>query len=403
MIKIVTNNLGVKILALLLALGLWVFVAASTNNIVQFPGSIPIKAINTPGGNVAIYDTKEVSVKIVADSAVWKQLTSDNFSAFVDLNGLSAGIHDVKVIANANLPNIQIVDIAPANIMVRIEPVVNKTVNINAIYTGQVADGRTVGGADFTPDQVNISGPKSLVELITTATAEIKLSGQSADFAQDITLKVLNDKNEKISDVTINPSSAKAAVKIVKAGNNKTVGVKVTTSGFPASGYFVSNITADPATVDIIGQDSILSQTQFIETQPIDLSNQSDTLIKTVSLTLPSGLSLQKDSSQRVKVTISFAASQVTKELTAVITPVNLTPGLKANSLNPSSIKVIVSGPANTLNNLSSADVILNLDLVNKSTGTFGVDLSSAMFKVPEGVTVTSFLPSSISVNITNQ
>lgn len=400
MLKLITHNFGMKIVALLLAFCLWAFVAASMNNVAKFPGSVPVKAVNVPANFSAIYDTKEVSLKIAADPAIWKQLSSDNFSAFVDLNGLAAGTHNLKVIVNANLPNVQIVEVDPANIMVRLEPVEKKTVSVSANIIGQVADGRAVGSIDFTPDKVEISGPKSLIESATVATAEIKLNGESDGFSRDVALNVLSDKGEAISEISVNPASVKADVKIVKSGNNKTVGIKAVTTGLAASGFFVSNIVVDPTTVDIVGQDSLLRTTQYIETVVIDISSQSDTLAKTVALSLPDGISLQKDSNQKVKVTISFSPVATSREIVVTINVLN-SPSPTTTSYSPSSVKVVVSGPASVVNNLNTPDVILSIDLAGKSTGkSYGIDLTTAMFKVPAGVSVASFLPSSLSVTI---
>lgn len=399
-LKFLTNNFSMKAIALIIAVGLWLFVSATLNTVSKFPGNISVKAVNVPTSLAAIYDTKEVSLKISAEPSIWKQLSSENFSAFVDLNGLTAGTHNLKVIVNSNLPGVEVVEVTPSNIMVRVEAVSEKTVDISSSITGQAADGQTVGLVEFEPEKVTISGPKSEIDAIGTATAEIKLSGESDDFERQIVLKVLNDKSESIQGVSISPSEVKAKVKIVKAGNNKTVGIKVNTSGFPATGFYVNNLAAEPSTVDIVGQSSVLQTVQYIETQTIDITGQNATISRSVSLSLPAGVSLQRDANQKVKITITFSASDVTKELTATISPSNLSPGLKVQSYDPASIKVLVSGPADKINSLTSADVILNIDLGGKSTGTSGIDLKSSMFKVPSGISVSSFLPSSISVNI---
>lgn len=399
---LITNNLGIKILALFIAFGMWVFVAASANNIAKFPGSIPVKAVNLNPSLVAIYDTKEVSIKLSAESSTWSQLSSDDFTAFMDLSGLSAGTYDIKVTVSANQQGVQIVEVSPDTIMVRVETIEQKEVPINAVISGQAADGRTAGNVDFTPEKAVISGPKSVIDTIGNVSAEITLAGESDNFSRTVSIRALNDKGEAISNVTISPSEAAAEIKIVKAGNNKTVGVKVVTSGFPASGYYISNIVSEPSTIDIIGEDSALRQVQSIETQSIDVTNLSEVLVKSVALNLPSGVSLQKDVNQKIKVTISFAGSSVTKEIIPNITTSNLAPGLKVASFTPSSIKVIVSGPANILSNLSSNDVVLNLDLTGKSTGTVGIDITKAMFSLPDGASLVSFLPSSISVGISN-
>lgn len=395
-----THNLGMKFIALLITVGLWFFVAATLNNVSKFPGSIAVKAVNTPENLSAIYDTKEVELKVSADPGVWKQLSSENFSAFVDLNGLTAGTHDLKVIVNSNLPGVEVVDVTPSTILVRLEVTASKQVDVIATVSGQAAENLTTGLIEFDPDKITVSGPKSLTDTVNSATAEIKLSGESADFERQISLKIINDKGEEIKDLTITPAEVKAKVKIVKSGNNKTVGIKVNTSGFPATGFYIGSITTDPSTVDIIGQDSVLRGVQFIETQTIDLTGLNSTLVKTVSLSLPSGISLQRDSNQKIKVTINFSVSEVTKELSATIIPLNLAPGLKISNFDPATVRVIVSGPADQIASLKSSDVLLNLDLLGRSTGSIGIDLSRDMFKALAGISISSFLPSSITVTL---
>jgi len=95
-----------------------------------------------------------------------------------------------------------------------------------------------------------------------------------------------------------------------------------------------------------------------------------------------------------------MAPNSISKEITATINPINLNSSLKVGSYNPTSVKVVVSGPAATINALTAADVVLNLDLANKSTGANGIDLTAAMFKVPAGVSIATFVPSSLTVNI---
>lgn len=399
-LTLITHNLGMKIVALIVALSLWTFVAASISNVAKFPGSIPVKVVNTNQNLVAIYDVKEVSVKISADAKVWQQLSSDNFSAFVDLNGLSAGTHNLKVIVSSSLPSIQIVEVSPQNIMVRLEPVVKKEVPVTAVFSGQVAEGRTVGAVDFTPEKVEISGAKSIVDAIGTASAEIALSGENDDFERNIPLKILNEKAEIIPDVSISPAESKVSVRVVKAGNNKTVGVKVVTTGFPESGFYVSSLVADPAVVDIIGQDSTLRTVQFVETAPIDISGLRETTTKSVSLNLPAGITLQQDASTRIKVTLNFSASLTTKEVVATINVVNLTAGLRVDSYDPTTIKVIVSGPTDVLNSLVTNDIILDLNLSGRTAGTAGIELTKEMFRLSKDVSIVSFLPSSISVTL---
>jgi len=85
MIKLLTKNLWIKLFCLLAAILLWVYVAAGQSAVGKFPGNIEIRAINVPSGLVAIFDNQSVEIKIMADSATWRKLSADSFTAYVDL------------------------------------------------------------------------------------------------------------------------------------------------------------------------------------------------------------------------------------------------------------------------------------------------------------------------------
>lgn len=399
-LRVISHNFGMKFMALLITLTLWLFVAATISTVSKFPGSIPVTIINPPENLVAIYDTREVSIKIAADPKIWRQLSSEDFTAFIDLSGLSVGVHNAKVIVNSSVPGVEIVETDPGTIMVRLENVISKEVPIAAKMVGQVAEGFTTGIIDFSPDKTTITGPKSLIEVTNIATAEIKLNGENENFERQINLDSLNDKDEVIKEIISSPTSTKATVKIVKAGNNKTVGVKVLTTGFPATGYYVSSISSDPPTLDILGQPSVLSQVQYIETQAVDLSGLSTLFSKSLTVSLPNGIALQKNLDQKVKVTINFANTEATKEITATINPTNLSGGLKIVGLDPAGVKVIITGPVSQIENIKSSDIILNLDLSGKSAGAVGINITKSMFQLPVGLSISTYLPSSISVTL---
>lgn len=399
-LSILTHNLGMKVIALVLSLGLWVFVAASINNVAKFPGSIPVKIVNLNPNLTAIYDTKEVTINVSADANNWRQLSSDDFTAFLDLNGLSTGTYNLKVTVSSNQSGVQVISVDPEEIMVRIETIEKKSVPVVAVISGQAADGQMVGGVDFSPEEVEISGPKSVIQMIDSVSAKIELNGESDNFSRTVLLKALNESGEVINNVEIAPTEVKSDVQITRSGNNKTVGVKVLTSGSPQSGYYINSIIAEPSVVDIIGQDSVLRQTQYLETAAIDVTNISETLIKTVNLSIPSGISLQGNVSPRVKVTINLSANQSSKEVIVALNPINLASGFKVDGYSPATVKAIVTGPISKLNSINSSDVVLNLDLTGKTAGSNGIEISRNMFKLTDGLSLSSFLPSAISVNI---
>ncbi len=79
----------------------------------------------------------------------------------------------------------------------------------------------------------------------------------------------------------INPSS----VTIVLAETmSKTVPVQPVISGTPKAGFFVSSVEAEPKDVIIEGIRSEIANVKFLKTEPIDITDTSETLVQDVRL-----------------------------------------------------------------------------------------------------------------------
>lgn len=400
--KIFTKNIGIKIFCIILATALWIYIAVGQNTIAKYPGSISIKAINVPSGLVAIYDTKTVDIKIMAEPAVWSKLSSDSFSAYIDLSGHNEGTYELPVNVVSSTSGVDIVEKSPNKIIVSLETVITKEIPISNKIEGSAAEGLVAGNIDLKPTITMIRGPKSIVNNITEATALIKLNGESEKFTKKIALSALDEQGENIDTVTFDPAEVTATVAVVKASNNKTVGVKVKTTGSPKTGYFVSNITVLPNTIDITGSASLLADITYVETGAIDITNQSTDIEKDVVLSVKNGLALQVGSPAKVHVKITFAKNAVTKDIIATILPINLDTNYQVTTYNPSQITVICSGSLDIISSLKSSDIVLNLDFSGKSLSgsTINFNLTSGNIKTPAGIDIISIVPSSINVSI---
>lgn len=400
MTKFIVQNWSVKLLCFAAASILWIYVSASQNSVGKFPSSIKIKAINTPSGLVALYDTKVVNVKVMAEPNVWRKLSPDSFSAYLDLSGLTEGTNELPVNVVSSVPGVQVVERDPAQLFVTLEPIISKTININERTEGSAAEGLVTGDVELDPNQTSVKGPRSIVNNLTEATVVLTLNGESQDFEKTLAVNIYDDQGEIITDVELSPNQVKASVPIVKASNNKTVGVKVKINGTPKLGYYISNIAVTPPVVDITGTRSVVADVNFIETYPIDVSNKSDTFETDVNLSISNGLALQTGMANKVKVKITLAPNEVSKEMIVPLTYDNLDVTQKVSAITPAEVRVICSGSAEAINSLKVADLVANLDLKSRVNGIYNFDLTTASITAPTGVSVVSVLPSAVAVTL---
>jgi len=403
MIKFFTNNFWPKIFCLALAISIWFYVAQGEAKIANFPGNLNLNLRGVPTGLVAITDTQNVQLKISAEQAVWKTLSADNFSVYLDLNNITQGTQELSINATTNISGVQIVQIIPEKVMVRLEQVSSKTIPVNLKIEGQAGDDFVPGDSIIDPEKIELSGAKSVIDRIFEATAILKLNGETSDISKTTAALALDADGEIIKNISFSPGEVKVTLPIIKAGTSKTVGIKTKISGKPKSGYWLSSITTNPLEVTVYGAANQLKTIDYIETNEINVDGLEKNKTFQSELNVPSGLTLA-DKIAKVKVDIGLSENTTQKEITAGLNWTNLSQALQISTISPSVVKVVVTGTASALSELNSSNVIVNLNLINyRSSGTYNIDIPKESITAPAETTVSSFVPSSLTIILSNK
>lgn len=394
------KNFFAKLTCVVLALILWVYVGMGQTKNAEFPGQIPLQIKNVPQGLVAVTDTDAITVKVVAENSVFQKLTNESFEAYIDLNGYKMGTYNIRPQVIVNIANVSVVQTTPAEIIVSLEPSIEKQVPVAVLVTGNAGAGLVAGQTTADPDKVMVSGARSVVANILEATAKIELAGQTTDFKKMTILVALDSDGKEIRGLTFTPAQTIISVPIVKASNVKTVGIKVSVSGNPADGYWVSELVTDPRTVTITASEQTINQTNYIETAPVDVSGLRKNTTITTTLAPPSGVSIL-DKITKITVSITISKNQATKEIDAGFQWQGLASNLKVTSVDPTTVKIVVTGPSDTLSSLGAGDISVIVDLAGYSSpGTYSIDISRSNISGPPGVSMSSIIPSAINVRL---
>lgn len=367
----------------------------------ELPQGVTVSAANAKEGISANFGTqKRINVIVRAPRSAWPTLDADDFSASVDVKGLAEGTHEAVVTVTSKVQNVEVVRVKPTRVTVALEPVIRKTVIVVARFSGKAADDLVPDEPVFQPDKVEVTGPKSIVQDITQAVAQISLDNQSQKIEQKYQLVALNSSGSVLEDITFSPAEVDTKVALVKAGKLKTVGVRVKTSGQPATGYWVSEIITSPSSLLVTAPADTLDKLSAIDTDAVALTGISKDTEVVVNLAFPSGV-VAADSTSKVTVKLKLSETATTKSVTPTISYEGVDPSLKVTTINPTSVNAIVSGSAGVLAGVGGGDVQLKLNLsAYKSAGTYAVTITSSMFTLKEGVSLVSFLPSAINVTL---
>lgn len=185
------KNLGLKFIALLLAVALWVFVSAprregvserivtASLSLVGVPSYLVITTPDIPSS---------VSVRVRGRKTDLRALASQSLEASADLSAINQS-GEVEITLrpqHINVPeNIEIVSIRPNKVRFRVEQLRQRAVSIRPFLVGDPAAGYIIGETSAEPSLALVSGPASQVMKLTeVATERIIMTGRTSTFVQ---------------------------------------------------------------------------------------------------------------------------------------------------------------------------------------------------------------------------
>lgn len=283
------HNLTNHILAALLALLLWLYVAtadlAAPTDVSKAFSDVALEVRNIAGGLVVTNDLRSaVTVTVRGAASLTDQMTKDSISAYLDLSNAAAGSgqYTVKVVVPQGLSAIA----SPSRLEVTLEQVLTVDVNLQSIGDRVVQNGQLLV-ADLSPQFVKVTGRRSLVERVQKAVVQTNWSQATTGARLSLPVQLVDAGGQEIEGLQVEPNVVQATVNRY-AG--KQVPVTVPTQGQLPSDHQLGDITVSPESVIVYAPQSVLDELQSISPAAIDLSGITDSATINTSLVLPQGV-----------------------------------------------------------------------------------------------------------------
>lgn len=275
------KNISAKILALILALILWIYVTNEQNPPMETTISVPLEVRNVASPLVAVDAPESVKVKIRGSRSIVAGLQAQDVKAFLDLRGLSEGRQPVKVYAQIP-PSLDLVEISPDKVHIRLDTIVGRKLPVEIRLTGKTPSGTAVVKATVSPEQVTVEGPKSFIEVVDRVIIPLDLTGKTADFTVGIIPVPVNREGKEVEGLTLYPDKVNISANVVHGLNKKVVDIKTIVYGDMPPGISLKSITTKPEKVELGGDPQILDKIDFIYTEPINVAGiVKDTTLET--------------------------------------------------------------------------------------------------------------------------
>jgi len=368
---------------------------------------IPIKYVNLgPGLEMVGTVTERANLQVRAPTSHLQSqaVSSSVLEAMVDLQGLGEGVHNVDVRVQSFDKSALVVGHTPARVVVHLEQRIQRELDVQPV----MADPETVplgfeaAPPVASPRRVTVRGPRSLVEQVDKVEARVWLRGSKSAIEAPVGLVALDAGGGAVTGVDIVPATATVALSVEQLAEFRDVSIRVPAPGTPAAGYWISNITVEPAAVTVQGRPEIIRQmASVVETLPVDVTGVKESFTRRVSLNLPEGVTVYSagTSGQTVLVQVEVTPIIGGKTMQPKIEWLGLRSGYVVN-ITPSTVDVILSGPLPELQALQVEDVHVVVNLFGLGPGRFQV---VPTVQLPDGsnLKVERMAPDAVEVTIT--
>ncbi len=182
------SNIGLRVLAVALAVGLWIFVNAGERGSVESL-TVPISYSSLPQGMVIVNNPPtQVKIDVTGTRALLSVLDPERLTLKVDLRSFAIGQSEFKIYpAMFNVGRNTITSISPDQLSLDLDSLVTRDVPVHLAVEDKVAPGYVISSVDITPANVTVVGPSRYVSPLTSVQTEpFDLKGLASETSRSV-------------------------------------------------------------------------------------------------------------------------------------------------------------------------------------------------------------------------
>ncbi len=303
-----------RIISLILAVFLWVFVVITLNPQLEITIiGVPVVYSDTEAltqNNLVIVNEQQmkVDIRLRGSRNALALVNNKNITAVVDMSGYNVvGEHYIPITIKLPVDGVSVVSKRPENVKAIIDKLITVKKPLVLNVEGVPKQGYVADSPHLAQDSVSIKGPESILKTIDKAVASIDVSNKDNDVIEmtDVTLVSVNGVPIESDVVEVTPDKVEARCFILY---RKTVKVKVPLIGENAEGYTVTATTPIYNEISIVGKKEDLDAVEYIQTESVDITNITRTSEIEARLVLPQNVNTESNI-EKIGVTITVDAS----------------------------------------------------------------------------------------------
>ncbi|MBM7839339.1 YbbR domain-containing protein [Alkalihalobacillus xiaoxiensis] len=278
---------------------------------------------------------------------------------FVDATEIDTAGEHMLAVNTRNFPSDLSVTVQPQVVRIELEerqtasyPVLVELENAEA-----VSDEQSVGSAIVAPLNVEVTANRETIEAIEEVKVFVDLTDATETIEEDFPVHFYDETGQKM-DVQAEPNFVSVTVPITSP--NKLVPVKMMRENQMPDGLSIDDVTISPNDVTVYGSKADLETIEFVESEPIDLSEIEDSGETTVSLMVPDGA--ERIDPDEVTVTFTVGDEEEVVLDSVPIEMVGRESGVAFADGAPRSVSVRAFGSESRLDGLMVEDLSVQVD-----------------------------------------
>ena len=286
------RNLLKKLIALVAAFCMWVFVMTEQDPPIEGSYTVPLTISNAPYEFIPIFADRTILVETRAPRSNFVKYDANAFRAYLNLEGLGEG--EYQITPRVVMPQgFELLETTPPAINVKLDPMTERLMPVELLTTGAVAQDAAITEIRKSMDTVTVVGPRSFVEKAARVYGSVNLSGNTSSFELQIPMRTVDENENVVPNVRVVPSVITVSVDIESGLKKKIVPVvpELTT----LEGWELKKITVEPAQVELSGAESVVNPIVTLKTTPFTVQSGQRLFTGTLRLIVPEGVKVDRE------------------------------------------------------------------------------------------------------------
>ena len=379
------------IFSVVLAFAIWFLVEDVENPRIEatVPGedqaAISVEVVNVPPGLI-VGEVTPIRVFVEAREGEVDELRAADFKAVVDASGVRAGeARSLPVTVTTERRDVRVVRPEPGTVEVSVVATVSRELPVRVVITGELPSGFRRGLAEVDPPFITITGREGLVESVDQVQATVSIAGLQNTQTFNVELSPRTIDGSRVT-VTLSRNRARVTVPVEEALLTRQIAVLGGSTGRPARGYSVTDVSVSPSPIEVTGPREIVEGITVFVVEDADVSGAIAQIIESRELQLPVGVTAGLET---VFITVTIEAQQGWRALQVAPVFEDLPEGLEV-AAGIYAVDVRLAGPEPELASLAFEDVTATISFADALPGRARYE---AEVSAPESIEVVAVAP----------